>query len=94
MTALKEMGYFCLGLETNSDVEIEESFKSMRESSIALVVGSEALGIRELTRKNCDITAKIGTAPASESLNVSNAAALALFLANRQLKLWASNKRT
>ncbi|MEQ1756160.1 MAG: 23S rRNA (guanosine(2251)-2'-O)-methyltransferase RlmB [Micropepsaceae bacterium] len=46
---------------------------------IVLVLGSEGEGIRRLTRENCDVTVRLPTTEAMPSLNVSNAAAVALY---------------
>jgi 23S rRNA (guanosine2251-2'-O)-methyltransferase len=51
---------------------------------VALVFGSEGKGVRPLVRRSCDGTVAIPVAAAVESLNVSVAAAVALFEARRQ----------
>ena len=47
--------------------------------NIVLVLGSEGKGMRESTQKKCDFLAKLPISPKVESLNVSNAAAVALY---------------
>ena len=49
--------------------------------NIAIVLGSEGFGMRDLVSKNCDVLVKIPISSQMESLNVSNAAAIALFSA-------------
>ena len=50
-----------------------------RRPEIAIVLGSEGDGIRRLVRERCEAAAFIPIAGAMESLNVSNAAAVALY---------------
>jgi 23S rRNA (guanosine2251-2'-O)-methyltransferase len=62
----------------------ESLYKADLKGPIAIVMGSEGEGLRELTRKTCDYLWKIPIAPSVESLNVSVAAGVFLFEAVRQ----------
>ena len=78
MAELKELGVVTLGLDDDADRLIEdETF----EAPTALVLGAEGKGLRELTRTSCDRLVRIATHGPIASLNVSNAAAIALHLA-------------
>ena len=50
--SLKQMGYTCVGLDSKSDVKIESGLMLLPNSPIAILMGSEGLGLRELTLKN------------------------------------------
>jgi 23S rRNA (guanosine2251-2'-O)-methyltransferase len=72
---LKKIGYWCIGLAGEG---IENEKKIAEYKNIALVVGSEGSGIRNLVKKNCDLLVRIDTNKEVESLNVSVATAIAL----------------
>lgn len=76
LRALTEAGFFCLGLDSTAGQSITAQALPKR---IALVIGAEGAGLRRLTRECCESLARIPIAPAVESLNVSVAAAIALF---------------
>jgi len=73
---LKKIGYWCIGLDGSAKSLIDEA-KDYK--SIALIVGSEGDGIRNLVKKNCDLLVKIPMNIEVESLNVSNAVAISLY---------------
>ncbi|MGE0053985.1 MAG: 23S rRNA (guanosine(2251)-2'-O)-methyltransferase RlmB [Hyphomicrobium sp.] len=75
---LKEVGFFVVGLDGEAQDAIEELDWSR---PTALVMGAEGKGLRELTGKTCDQLARITTDGPLASLNVSNAAAVALHAA-------------
>jgi 23S rRNA (guanosine2251-2'-O)-methyltransferase len=53
--------------------------KVNKKGKIAIVMGSEGKGMRRLVQENCDATVKLPISPKVESLNVSTAAAIALY---------------
>ncbi len=81
MTALKDMGYLLLGLDGEADQTIEAALEGRRDRAVALVLGAEGPGLREKTRETCDALVRIDAVGAFGSLNVSNAAAVALYAA-------------
>ena len=77
-----EAGFRRIGLDSDAEDTIEEAMTGDR---IALVLGAEGKGLRRLTRDTCDVVARLSVPGAIASLNVSNAAVLALYLARRHL---------
>ncbi len=79
MEALRAMGYLLVGLAGEAEAEIGTAVAGLTGRPIALVLGSEGPGLREKTRATCDLLVRIPHASGFGSLNVSNAAAVALF---------------
>ncbi len=83
MLSLKEMGYFIIGLDGEAEMDIDEAQKDLPDVPIALALGAEGPGLRDLTKKTCHRLARIPASGAFGSLNVSNAAAVGLFALRR-----------
>jgi 23S rRNA (guanosine2251-2'-O)-methyltransferase len=79
LAALKERGFLVVGLD--SDAADDLAAIELR-SPMALVLGAEGKGLRQLTGATCDRLARLNLPGAIKSLNVSNAAALALYIAS------------
>ncbi len=73
---LKEAGFWCCGLEETAPQPLAALDLGQR---VALVLGSEGAGLRRLVREHCDYLARLPTRPDWPSLNISNAAAIALY---------------
>ena len=74
-----EAGFWRIGLASDSPTMLNEALGPPR---IALVLGAEGAGLRPNTREHCDALARLPITDAIESLNVSNAAAVALYAAS------------
>jgi 23S rRNA (guanosine2251-2'-O)-methyltransferase len=79
MTTLKDMGYLVLGLDETAELTIDQAVEGKRDRPIALAMGAEGPGLREKTLETCDVLVKIDFSGGFGSLNVSNAAAVALY---------------
>ena len=75
--ALKKHNFFIYGLGLDGEKKIDEIDKT--NSRIALIVGSEEKGLRKLTKQNVDQIIKIKINLDCNSLNASNAAAIAMY---------------
>ena len=80
LVKLGDMGYWRVGLDSEGPEELE---KSLATGPVALVLGAEGRGLRRLTRERCDTLARLDMPGAIKSLNVSNAAAVALAVVTR-----------
>ncbi len=80
--ALKQAGFLVVGLDSSGDTDFAEL---PLRAPLALVLGAEGKGLRELTKATCDHVARIDLPGTIKSLNVSNAAALGLYVASRKL---------
>lgn len=81
MERLRDMGYMIFGLDGEADETLEAAVDPVRDRPVALVLGAEGPGLRQKTKETCDALVKIPFARAFGSLNVSNAAAVALYAA-------------
>lgn len=74
---IAEAGYWRIGLEGEADEMLGNALAGANK--VALVLGAEGEGLRHNSMAHCDILAKLPISPRMESLNVSNAAAIALY---------------
>jgi 23S rRNA (guanosine2251-2'-O)-methyltransferase len=79
---LADHGYWRLGLDGGAERTLAEAAP---DAPIALALGAEGTGLRRLTAERCDLLVRLPISSAIDSLNVSNAAAVALYeLATRR----------
>jgi len=82
LSQLKERGFLVVGLDSEAPNSLGAD--GLHEP-LVLVLGAEGKGLRQLTAATCDRLARLDLPGALKSLNVSNAAALALYIADRSL---------
>jgi 23S rRNA (guanosine2251-2'-O)-methyltransferase len=78
---LRSLGYLTVALEGEAELSMADAVSDHR--SVAVIVGAEGKGLRPGVAEACEKRARIPIAPAMESLNVSVAAAIALYEAKR-----------
>jgi 23S rRNA (guanosine2251-2'-O)-methyltransferase len=81
LAELKERGFLLVGLDSSGEHDL--AALPLR-TPLALVLGAEGKGLRQLTRATCDHLARLALPGEIKSLNVSNATALALYIATAQ----------
>jgi 23S rRNA (guanosine2251-2'-O)-methyltransferase len=84
LAALNERGFLTVGLDSEGSEDL--SRVELREP-LALVLGAEGKGLRQLTRETCATVARLDMPGEIKSLNVSNAAVLALYVGASRLGL-------
>ena len=82
LSALSKQGFRTIGLDSDGPESFEASLSGER---IAIVLGAEGKGLRQKTQATVDALARLEMPGAIRSLNVSNAAAIALYATRRHL---------
>jgi 23S rRNA (guanosine2251-2'-O)-methyltransferase len=80
---LHRLGFFSIGLDSEGPAPLEGTFSG---DKVALVLGAEGKGLRQKTRETVNALARLDMPGAIKSLNVSNAAAIAMYAARQYLK--------
>ena len=83
LAELEKRGYLTVGLSGEAETDLAQALDDHRP--IALALGAEGKGLRDLVAATCERSARIPIAPDMESLNVSVAAAIALYETRRRL---------
>ena len=84
LTAMNDQGFMTVGLDSQGSENLGSI--ALRQP-LALVLGAEGKGLRQLTRETCRVVARLDMPGEIKSLNVSNAAALALYIGTSRLGL-------
>lgn len=84
LTTLNELGFQTVGLDSEGSEDLSDV--ALREP-LALVLGAEGKGLRQLTRETCSVVARLDMPGEIKSLNVSNAAVLSLYVGASRLGL-------
>lgn len=80
LDTLKSSGFWCVGLSGDGQTSID---RARMDGRVALVLGAEGPGLRRLPRERCDVIARLPTETGFATLNISNAAAIALYEVRR-----------
>jgi 23S rRNA (guanosine2251-2'-O)-methyltransferase len=79
---LRDAGWRVVGLDGKAEATIGEAF--VGRGPLAVVLGAEGAGLRQGVAEACSALGRIPMAPGADSLNVSNAAAIAFYEAARR----------
>ena len=84
LTEMNDQGFLTVGLDSQGS---ENLGAIPLRQPLALVLGAEGKGLRQLTRETCSVVARLDMPGEIKSLNVSNAAVLALYIGSVRLGL-------
>jgi 23S rRNA (guanosine2251-2'-O)-methyltransferase len=84
LTEMNDQGFLTVGLDSEGSDDL--AAVELRQP-LALVLGAEGKGLRQLTRQTCSVVARLDMPGEIKSLNVSNAAALSLYIGASRLGL-------
>src|ERR1700693_2703778 len=84
LTEMNDQGFMTVGLDSQGS---ENLGAVALQQPLALVLGAEGKGLRQLTRESCSVVARLDMPEEIKSLNVSNAAVLALYIGASRLGL-------
>jgi 23S rRNA (guanosine2251-2'-O)-methyltransferase len=84
LNELNDLGFLTVGLDSEGTTDL--AAVELRQP-LALVLGAEGKGLRQLTRETCSVVARLDMPGEIKSLNVSNAAVLALYIGASRLGL-------
>jgi 23S rRNA (guanosine2251-2'-O)-methyltransferase len=84
LNELNDSGFQTVGLDSEGSEDLSDV--TLREP-LALVLGAEGKGLRQLTRETCSVVARLDMPGEIKSLNVSNAAVLSLYVGASRLGL-------
>ena len=83
LTEMNDQGFMTVGLDSQGSEDLGSV--ALRQP-LALVLGAEGKGLRQLTRETCSVVARLDMPGEIKSLNVSNAAVLALYIGASQAR--------
>jgi 23S rRNA (guanosine2251-2'-O)-methyltransferase len=76
---LKKNGYWIVGFDGSGKEDLKQFARNNPPKKLAIILGNEGRGMRDLTTKSCDFVVKINIKEQMESLNVASATAIALY---------------
>nr|WP_306267425.1 RNA methyltransferase [Pararhizobium sp. IMCC3301] len=88
---IRALQFSAIGLDSEGPSDLIKSLADHGGEKIALILGAEGRGLRRLTRDLCDALARLDMPGPIKSLNVSNAAALSLFVCRQSLDAQAGS---